>query len=99
MDELGAAIGFSDVGPAARLRTRGDPDPFHWLDSFSRRKERRKIVQHAHRLDRFDLKLLDLVQQDNRLMGRTLDLGERVGLSATAMRRLAVVGHAPDPAE
>jgi hypothetical protein len=70
MDELGAAIGFSDVGPAARLRTRGDPDPFHWLDSFSRRKERRKIVQHAHRLGRFDLKLLDLVQQDNRLIGR-----------------------------
>lgn len=30
---------------------------------------------------------------------QTLDLGERVGLSATAVRRLAVVGHAPDPAE
>ena len=73
-----------------------DPDPFHWLDSLSRRKERRKIVQHAHRLDRFDLKLLDLVQQAHR---QTLDLGERVGLSATAVRRLAVVGHAPDPAE
>jgi len=96
MDELGAAIGVSDVGSAARLRTRGDPNPFHWLDSFSRRKERRKIVQHAHRLDRFDLKLLDLVQQAHR---QTLDLGERVGLSATAVRRLAVVGHAPDPAE
>jgi hypothetical protein len=30
---------------------------------------------------------------------QTLDLGERVGLSATAVRRLAVVGHALDPAE
>ena len=36
-------------------------------------------------LDRFDLKLLDLVQRDNRLTGETL--GDRVGLSATAVQR------------
>ncbi len=36
-------------------------------------------------LDRFDLKLLDLVQYDNRLTSEVL--GERVGLSATAVQR------------
>jgi Lrp/AsnC family leucine-responsive transcriptional regulator len=36
-------------------------------------------------LDRFDLKLLDLVQRDNRLTSEVL--GERVGLSATAVQR------------
>jgi Lrp/AsnC family leucine-responsive transcriptional regulator len=36
-------------------------------------------------LDRFDLKLLELVQRDNRLTSETL--GERVGLSATAVQR------------
>ena len=36
-------------------------------------------------LDRFDLKILDLVQRDNRL--RSEVLGERVGLSATAVQR------------
>ncbi len=58
----GRQLGSRTWELAARLRTRGDPDPFHRLDSFSRRKERKKIVQHAHRLDRFDLKLLDLVR-------------------------------------
>jgi Lrp/AsnC family leucine-responsive transcriptional regulator len=36
-------------------------------------------------LDRFDMKLLDLVQRDNRLTSEVL--GERVGLSATAVQR------------
>ncbi len=36
-------------------------------------------------LDRFDLKILDLVQYDNRLTSEVL--GERVGLSATAVQR------------
>ena len=36
-------------------------------------------------LDRFDLKILDLVQHDNRLTSEAL--GERVGLSATAVQR------------
>jgi Lrp/AsnC family leucine-responsive transcriptional regulator len=36
-------------------------------------------------LDRFDLKILDLVQRDNRLTSEVL--GERVGLSATAVQR------------
>ncbi len=36
-------------------------------------------------LDRFDRRLLDLVQRDNRLTSETL--GERVGLSATAVQR------------
>jgi len=36
-------------------------------------------------LDRFDLKILDLVQRDNRLTSEVL--GERVGLSPTAVQR------------
>lgn len=36
-------------------------------------------------LDRFDLKILDLVQRDNRQTSEVL--GERVGLSATAVQR------------
>ena len=36
-------------------------------------------------LDRLDLKILDLVQRDNRLTSEVL--GERVGLSATAVQR------------
>ncbi|HYZ61850.1 MAG TPA: winged helix-turn-helix transcriptional regulator, partial [Acetobacteraceae bacterium] len=39
----------------------------------------------AFSLDRFDLKLLDLVQRDNRLTSEAL--GDRVGLSATAVQR------------
>ena len=36
-------------------------------------------------LDRFDLKILDIVQRDNRVTSDVL--GERVGLSATAVQR------------
>ena len=37
------------------------------------------------KLDRFDLKILDIVQRDNRVTSDVL--GERVGLSATAVQR------------
>jgi Lrp/AsnC family leucine-responsive transcriptional regulator len=39
----------------------------------------------SHALDRFDRKILDLVQRDNRLTSDVI--GERAGLSATAVQR------------
>jgi hypothetical protein len=70
MDELGAAIGFSDVGPCrSSPHTRGSR-PFSLAGFLLTQEGAQKIVQRAHRLDRFDLKLLDLVPQDNRFIGR-----------------------------